>query len=169
VWEVERPPAWRAWPLRLGLTVLVLVLLALALLLLVLTGRLASAVGDAVGLGTATVELYGVLKWPALLVIVVALVGLLYRVSPTGARPRPWWQILTPGGATAVAVWTIGSAGFEVYVDRFSAYDTVYGALGTTIAALVWLWLTNLVLLAGVELDAALELSRGPGAASQPS
>ena len=49
------------------------------------------------------------------------------------------------------------SVGFEVYVNAFASYDTTYGALGTTIAALVWLWLTNLTLLMGVELDAALE------------
>jgi membrane protein len=49
------------------------------------------------------------------------------------------------------------SVGFEVYVNAFATYDTTYGALGTVIAGLIWLWLTNLTLLMGVELDAALE------------
>jgi membrane protein len=53
-------------------------------------------------------------------------------------------------------VWLLVSAGFDVYANEFATYDTTYGALGTTIAGLVWLWLTNLTLLMGVELDAAL-------------
>ena len=52
------------------------------------------------------------------------------------------------------------SVGFEIYVNAFATYDDTYGALGTTIAGLVWLWLTNLTLLMGVELDAALEFRR---------
>ena len=66
--------------------------------------------------------------------------------------------MLTPGGAAAVLAWIVVSASFEVYVNLFASYDTTYGALGTTVAALVWLWLTNLTLLMGVELDAALEV-----------
>ena len=53
--------------------------------------------------------------------------------------------------------WLLVSVGFEVYVNAFASYDTTYGALGTTVAGLVWLWLTNLTLLMGVELDAAIE------------
>ena len=66
--------------------------------------------------------------------------------------------MLTPGGAAAVLAWIVVSVAFEVYVNRFASYDSTYGALGTTVAGLVWLWLTNLTLLMGVELDAALEV-----------
>jgi membrane protein len=59
-----------------------------------------------------------------------------------------------------VVAWVLVSVGFEVYVNAFASYDDTYGALGTTIAGLVWLWLTNLTLLGGVELDAALEYRR---------
>lgn len=157
IWGVERRPVWRAWPLRLGLTLAFLILLALALLLITLTGTLASSIGDALGIGQTTIELYGFLKWPALLVVVTLLVALLYRASPSGERSATKWRVLTPGGAAAVAAWIVVSVGFEVYVNAFATYDTTYGALGTTIAGLVWLWLTNLTLLMGVELDAAIE------------
>jgi membrane protein len=160
IWGVEHRPVWRAWPLRMGLTMVFLILLALALLLIVLTGRLAEAIADAVGLGGNVVALYNVFKWPALLIVLTLLIGVLYRSSPSGERSVTRWRVLTPGGAAAMAAWLLVSAGFNVYANLFASYDTTYGALGTTIAGLVWLWLTNLTLLMGVELDAALEFHK---------
>jgi membrane protein len=156
IWAVERSPAWRAWPLRMGLTIVFLILLALALLLITLTGRLAESVGEALGIAQSLIDLYGYLKWPALLVVVTLLVAVLYRASPSGRRSTRW-RVLTPGGAAAVVAWIVVSAVFNVYANAFATYDSTYGALGTTVAGLVWLWLTNLTLLMGVELDAALE------------
>jgi membrane protein len=160
IWGVDRRPVWRAWPLRVALTALFLILLAIALLIIVLTGHLAESVGDAFGIGDQLMHLYTFLKWPALLVVVTLLVALLYRSSPSREREATHWRVLTPGGALAVLTWIIVSVGFEVYVNAFATYDTTYGALGTTIAGLIWLWLTNLTLLGGVELDAALEYRR---------
>ena len=157
IWGVERRAAWRAWPLRMALTVVVLILLAVALLLIALTGELAKAIGDAFGIGDEVLDIYGFVKWPVLLAVVVVLVGLLYRSSPSGERSATKWLVLTPGGGAAVVAWMLVSVGFEIYVNAFASYDTTYGALGTTIAGLVWLWLTNLTLLMGVELDAAIE------------
>jgi membrane protein len=158
IWDVERRPAWRAWPLRMALLVSILVLLALALLLIALTGQLAQSIGDAIGIGDELLSIYSIAKWPALLVVVTVAVGILYRASPSGKRTVTKWVVLTPGGAIAVFTWMVVSVGFEIYVNELATYNTTYGALGTTIAGLVWLWLTNLTLLMGVELDAALEL-----------
>ena len=123
IWGVERRPVWRAWPLRVALTVVFLVLLALALLIIVLTGQLASSIGDALGIEEGLLDLYGFLKWPALLVVVALLVALLYRTSPSGERSATHWRVLTPGGAVAVAAWVVVSVGFEVYVNAFATYD----------------------------------------------
>jgi membrane protein len=160
IWGVDRRPVWRAWPLRVALTMGFLILLALALLIIVLTGELASSVGDAIGIEEGLIDVYSFAKWPALLFVVVLLVALLYRTSPSRERSATHWRVLTPGGAIAVVAWVIVSAGFEIYVNAFATYDSTYGALGTTIAGLVWLWLTNLTLLMGVELDAALEFRK---------
>ena len=160
IWGVERRPVWRAWPLRLLLTLVFLILLAIALLIIVLTGKLASSVGKAIGLEEGIVDVYSIAKWPALLLVVALLVALLYRSSPGRERIATHWRVMTPGGAIAVAAWVIVSVGFEIWVNEFATYDDMYGALGTTIAGLVWLWLTNLTLLMGVELDAALEFRR---------
>ena len=124
--------------------------------IIVLTGELASSVGDALGIEDGS-SLYGFLKWPALLVVVTLLVALLYRTSPSRERSATHWRVLTPGARLRRGGLVVVSVGFEVYVNVFATYDDTYGALGTTIAGLVWLWLTNLTLLAGVELDAALE------------
>jgi membrane protein len=161
IWGVERRALWLAWPLRIAVTVVVLLLLAIALLSIALTGQLAESVGDALGIGEEVLDLYAFVKWPALLAVVVLLVGLLYRVSPSGERSVTKWLVLTPGGGAAVAGWLVVSVGFEIYANAFASYDTTYGALGTTVAGLVWLWLTNLTLLMGVELDAALEFRGG--------
>jgi membrane protein len=167
IWGVERRPAWRAWPLRMALTVGILILVALALLLIAVTGQLAKSLGDQLGIGDTVLDIYGFAKWPALLVVVTVAVGILYRASPSGERTATKWVVLTPGGAAAVVAWMLVSVGFEVYANAFASYDSTYGALGTTVAALIWLWLTNLTLLMGVELDAALE-SRVQEAATQP-
>jgi membrane protein len=168
IWGVERRPVWRAWPLRLALTTGFLILLAIALIIIVFTGQLASSVGDALGIGDELLDLYAFVKWPALLVVVTLMVALLYRSSPSRERSATHWRVLTPGGAAAVVAWLVVSGGFDIYVNAFATYDTTYGALGTTIAGLVWLWLTNLTLLMGVELDAALEFRRDV-VASSPS
>jgi membrane protein len=157
IWGVERRPVLRAWPLRMTLTVAFLLLLALALLLIVLTGQLARSTGDALGIGDTVLTLYGFVKWPALVLVLTLLIGLLYRASPSRERSATRWKVLTPGGAAAMAAWLLVSAGFNVYANAFASYDTTYGALGTLIAGLVWLWLSNLTLLIGVELDAAIE------------
>jgi membrane protein len=159
IWGVDRRPVWRAWPLRMALTGGFLILLAAALLLIVVTGQLAESIGEAFGLGGNVLDLYGYLKWPALILVLTLLIALLYRSSPSGER-NTHWRVLTPGGAAAMLAWLLVSAGFDVYANELATYDSTYGALGTTIAGLVWLWLTNLTLLMGVELDAALAFRR---------
>jgi membrane protein len=167
IWGVEKRRAVRAWPLRMALTIVFLILLAISLLLIVLTGQLAQSIGNALGIGHGVLKLYDFFKWPALLVVVTVLVALLYRVSPSGERSATHWRLMTPGGAAAVAAWILVSIAFDVYANSFASYDSTYGALGTTIAGLVWLWLTNLTLLMGVELDAALEFRSAVEATSR--
>jgi membrane protein len=168
IWDVEKRPARRAWPLRVAFTLVILLLVAVALLLIVLTGRLATSIGDALGIGDQALHLFSLWKWPVLVVVVALVVGLLYSVSPRRERSVAKWIVLTPGGAIATVAWVLVSVGFEAYVNTFATYDTTYGALGTTIAGFVWLWLTNLTLLMGVELDAALEVRRAGARAATP-
>jgi membrane protein len=159
IYEVgEGRPIWKLRPAMLLLTVVLVVLAAAVLLALVLTGDVAVVVGDALGLGESVVLVWQVAKWPVLLAVVVMIVALLYYATPNVRQPRFRW--VSVGAALAIVVWIALSAAFGFYLANFSSYDKTYGALGGVIAFLLWLWLTNVALLFGAELDSELERGR---------
>ena len=159
IYEIdEGRPIWKLRPAMLVLTVVLVVLSALALLALVLTGPVAETVGDAVGLGSTAVLVWDIAKWPLLLGVVVVIVALLYYATPNVKQPKFRWVSL--GAFLAIVVWALLSVAFGLYVANFSSYDKTYGALGGVIVFLLWLWLTNLALLFGAELDSELERAR---------
>jgi membrane protein len=139
-------------------TALTVVLTALVAISLVLTGPAAQAVGDAVGLGSAAVTVWNIAKWPVLLVVVIAIVALLYYATPNVKQPKFRW--ISVGAVVAILTWIIASALFGFYVANFSNYNKTYGSLAGVIVFLLWLWITNLALLFGAELDAELERGR---------
>jgi membrane protein len=145
-------------PLQMLVTLLLVLLLALVLVAVVLTGPLADAVGSAVGLGSAAVTAWDIAKWPVLLAVVVVMIALLYYASPN-VKLRGVMSIV-PGAALAIVVWLIASAGFAFYVANFGSYDKTYGALGGVVIFLIWVWLTNVAILLGAELNAERERSR---------
>jgi membrane protein len=159
IYEVEEGRSfWKRRPMQVALTLLMVLLLALVSIALVLTGDLAEAVGDAVGLGPQAVDIWGYVKWPVMLLIVITVFALLYYVAPNVRQPRFRW--VTPGGLLAALLWVLASAGFATYVANFGSYNATYGTLGGVITFLVWLWITNLAVLLGAELDAELERQR---------
>lgn len=131
---------------------------ALVALAIVVTGPLARAIGDQVGLGRTAVLVWDIAKWPVLLVIVVTVFSILYFASPNVRLPRFRW--MSPGAIVAIVVWLVASVGFGLYVANFGSYNKTYGALGGVIIFLVWMWVTNLSLLLGAEFDAELERGR---------
>jgi len=154
----EGRPIWKLRPLNLVVTLVTVVLSAVVLVGLVLTGSAARAVGDAIGLGSTAVLVWDVVKWPVMLVIVMAVVALLYYATPNVKQPKFRW--ISVGAGVAILVWIIASAAFGLYVAGFSHYDKTYGSLAGVIVFLLWLWITNLALLFGAELDAELERGR---------
>ncbi len=159
IYEVEEGrPFWKLRPLQLAITLLMVVLLALVLVALVVTGPLASAVGEAVGVGDTAVTAWDIAKWPVLLVVVVFMFGVLYDLSPNVKVPGPRW--ITPGSVVAIVLWIVASAAFAFYVANFGSYDKTYGTLGGVVTFLVWLWIGNIAVLLGVELNAELERGR---------
>jgi membrane protein len=159
IYEVEEGrPIWKLRPLMLLVTVVTVVLTAVVALGLVVTGPAAQAVGDAIGVGSTFVTVWNIAKWPVLLVIVVLIVALLYYATPNVRQPRFRW--ISAGAVVAIVVWLVASAAFGFYVANFSSYDRTYGSLAGVIAFLLWLWITNLALLFGAELDAELERGR---------
>jgi membrane protein len=154
----EGRPIWKTLPLRVGLTLLLMVLLAATALGVVLTGGLADRVGQALGIGATAVTVWDIAKWPVLLLVVSFTFALLYWASPNAKQGFRW---VTPGGVLGVLVWVAASAGFAFYAANFSSYNKTYGSLASIIIFLVWLWISNIALLLGAELNAELERERG--------
>lgn len=159
IYEIdEGRPVWKLRPLQLVLTLVGLVVVALAAFLLAVSGPLAEAIGDTIGLGSAAVTTWNVARWPALLLLVVLAVAILYFVTPNIEQPRFRW--VSVGAAAAIVVWVVASLGFGLYVANFGSYDKTYGTLAGVVVFLLWLWITNLALLFGAELDSELERGR---------
>ncbi len=154
----EGRPFWKFRPQMILLTFVLLLLAALTVLGLVLTGPAAKAVGDAIGLGSTAVTIWGIAKWPVMLAMVVLIVALLYWGTPNLKQPKIRW--VSVGSLLAILVWLVASAAFGFYVSNFASYNKTYGSLAGVIVFLLWLWLTNLALLFGAELDAELERGR---------
>jgi membrane protein len=159
VWDVEEGrPVWKTLPLRIGVTALLIVLLALSALIVVFTGPLAERAGDVIGVSDVVVTVWDIAKWPLLVLIVAVMLAILYYSAPNVRQPA--FRSVTPGSLLGVAVWIVASAAFALYVANFGSYNKTYGSLGGIIIFLVWLWLTNVAVLLGAELNAELERRR---------
>jgi len=154
----EGRPFWKLQPLMLLVTVILGLLCVIAVLLLVVSGPLARALGDLLGLGPTAVLIWNVCKWPLLMGVVAVAIALLYYITPNVRQPRFRW--LSPGALVAIIAWFGGSALFGLYVTNFTSYNAVYGSLAGVIVFLVWLFVSNTALLLGAELDAEIERAR---------
>jgi membrane protein len=154
----EGRPIWKTLPLRVGMTLVLVVLLAISAVAVVLTGSLAKQVGNVVGVGSTAVTVWDIAKWPVLLLIVSFMFALLFWASPNAKQPGFRW--VSPGGLFAVVVWVIASAAFAFYVANFGSYNKTYGALAGVVVFLMWLWISNIAVLLGAELNAELERGR---------
>jgi membrane protein len=157
----EGRPIWKTLPIRVAITVVTLVLLAASAIAVVVSGPLAQRVGDLLGLGSAAVTAWNIAKWPVLLLVAAFLISLLYWASPNARHGFRW---VTPGGILAILLWLAASAGFAFYVAGFASYNKTYGSLAGVIIFLVWLWITNIAILLGCELNAELERGRAMAA-----
>ncbi|MCE7082934.1 YihY/virulence factor BrkB family protein [Streptomyces sp. ST2-7A] len=150
-------PIWRTLP-RIVLTALMLlVLLVSSALVLLLTGGLARFTGHLLGMDSAAITAWNVLKWPLLLCLGAVLVLMVFR---TGPRPTRDTRRNAPGGALAVVLWLTASAGFALYASNAPTYNRLYGSLAGIVVFLVWLWVTNLALLAGAQFNVEVAIAR---------
>jgi membrane protein len=147
----------KALPVRVGLTVVLMVLAAVVAFAVTFTGGLAKQAGDLLGLGDTAVSAWALAKWPVLLVLVSVLLAVLYWGAPNVKLP---FRLFSPGSLLAVLGWVLASIAFAFYVANFSSYNKTYGTLAGPIVFLLWLWITNIFVLLGAELNAELERSR---------
>ncbi|GHD19456.1 hypothetical protein GCM10010313_50660 [Streptomyces violarus] len=154
----EGRPVWKVLPVRLGVTVALMVLAVASAVIVVFTGGLAREVGTALGLGDTFLTVWSIVKWPALVLLVTVMIALLYWATPNAKVRGFRW--VTPGSFLALVIWMIASAGFALYVANFASYNKTYGTFAGVIIFLVWLWITNLAILLGLEFDAELHRRR---------
>ena len=154
----EGRPFWKLRPTQLAVTLVMVLLVALVGIAIVLTGPLASAVAKPIGLGSAAVTAWNIAKWPVLLAVVMLMLAILYYWAPNARPPKFRW--ITPGSVLAVIVWIGASAAFAVYIANFGAYNKTYGSLAGVVIGLIWLWISNVAVLLGQELNAELERER---------
>jgi membrane protein len=159
IYEVEEGRSFiKLRPLQMLVTLILILLLVLVLAAVVLTGPIAGAVGSAVGVGETAVTVWNIAKWPVLFLVVVFMFTVLYYSAPNAKLGG--LKSIIPGAALAIVVWLLASAAFAFYVANFGSYNKTYGSLGAIIIFLVWLWITNVAILLGAELNAERERSR---------
>lgn len=108
-----------------------------------------------VGLGGISETLLRLLRWPALLVLVIVGLGLLYRWGPSRDQAR--WKWLSVGSVFAATAWLASSALLSWYLENFADYDATYGSLGAAIGLMMWMWVSSIVILFGAELNSEME------------
>ncbi|MCK6211183.1 YihY/virulence factor BrkB family protein [Georgenia sp. EYE_87] len=156
----EGRPIWKLRPVMYLLTLAMLILVAMAAVILVVSGPVAEAIGGLMGLGDQALLVWGIAKWPVLLLIVVVTIALLYYVTPNVQMPKFRW--VSPGALIAIVVAALAALALGLYVSAIGgeSYGETYGALAGVIIFLLLLWILNLALLFGAEFDAELERGR---------
>ena len=156
IYEVdEGRPFWKLKPLQLAVTFVLILLAAVVALALVLSGPIVSALGSSLGIGETALTAWRFAKWPAMIVLVLLIFGVLYYTAPNARVRGVRW--VTVGALAALVAWVFASAVFAVYVANFGSYDKTYGTLGGVVVFLLWMWITNMAILLGAELNAETE------------
>jgi membrane protein len=159
VYEVEEGrPFWKLRPQQIAMTIVMVLLVTAVAIGLVITGPVAEAVGNVVGLGDTAVMVWQIVKWPVMILIVAFMIAILYWWAPNVRQPKFRW--ISPGSLFAVLAWIVASALFALYVANFGSYSATYGSLAGVIVFLLWLWISNNAILLGQELNAELERQR---------
>ena len=153
----ETRPFWNTLPRQVVLTAFLMVGLAATLLTLILTGPLSEAIFSEIGLGDTALTVFSIAKWPILAVLVALLFAVLLYEGPD--VDHRGFKTLLPGSFFATFLWLIASGLFSLYVANFGSYSSTYGSIAGVIVFLVWLWLSNLVLLVGAVFNVELERS----------
>ncbi|MFF6916372.1 YhjD/YihY/BrkB family envelope integrity protein [Streptomyces sp. NPDC012466] len=162
----EGRPVWKILPVRVGLTVVLMVIAVVSALIVVFTGALARQVGTALGIGDTALAAWSIAKWPVLVVLVTIMIALLYWASPNARVKGFRW--ITPGSFLALVIWMIASGAFAFYVANFASYNKTYGTMAGVIVFLVWLWISNLAILLGLEFDAEIVRQRAIAGGLRP-
>jgi membrane protein len=159
IYEVEEGrPFWKMRPQQVGMTIIMITLLAVLAIGLVVSGPVAESIGNVIGVGSTAVTVWGIAKWPVMILLVAVICAILFYWAPNIEQRKFRW--ISPGSLFAVVIWIIASGLFALYVSQFASYSATYGSLGGIVSFLLWVWISNNALLLGQELNAELERER---------
>jgi membrane protein len=102
----------------------------------------------------ATGWLLSGLPWGAMVLLMLTVLGVLYRFAPF--KPLRRDPLFSLGAVVATVLWGGASIGLTTYLANFGTYNKVYGSLGAVIALLMWLYLGAFSVLFGAALNAEL-------------
>jgi membrane protein len=162
--RTEEPRSWfKVRAIALGLTLVISVLIFSALCIVLVSGRLVDWAGSELHIAVATVAVWKALQWPLAALFVTLSHALIYAC---GTHVRIWrWYWITPGSAFGALLWLAASGGFRLYLRYFNHYTAIYGSLGALVILVVWLYVTGLAFLIGVEINANIERAAAEGQA----
>src|SRR5262245_11520482 len=109
----------------------------------------------ALGWSSLDAPLIAILRWPAMFVLVLAALAILYRYGPS--RRTPKWRWISVGSVFAASAWLLVSSLFSWYLGNFANYNATYGALGAVVGLMMWMWLSTIVVLVGAVLNSEIE------------
>lgn len=150
----DERPFYKTLPLRFAMTALIMTLILLAGLLVVLTGPIAREVAHIMGIADNGVGSWDYIKWPFVIALAMLALAILYNLGPDHEERK--FRLVTPGIILAITLWLLLSFAFSFYVGSFARYNKVYGSLAGVVIFLVWMWLTNMAVLLGLEFDSEL-------------
>ncbi len=133
-------------------------LVLVSLIAVFVGGRFANDIFGFVGLGDTAASIWAIARWPAALAVTVLIFALIYYVTPDVEQRG--FRGVTPGALAGVVVWLGASLGFSAYISNIADVGALFGAFAGAIVLVGWLWLTNVALLFGAELDAEIERER---------
>ena len=108
-----------------------------------------------VGFGETVAEIWSIARWPAALLVAMFVFSFIYFITPDVKQRSFRW--VTPGAVVGVLLWLLASWGFSTYISRVADVGAIYGAFAGAIVLVAWIWLTNVALLFGAELNAEIE------------
>jgi membrane protein len=156
IYDVEEGrPFWKRKPFQLLVTLVLILLAAVVALAIVLSGPIVGALGGALGISDSALTAWRFAKWPAMAVLFLVILGVLYYTGPNARLSGARW--VTGGALVALIAWIVASGGFALYVANFGSYNETYGALAGVVVFLLWLWITNMAILLGAEFNAETE------------
>jgi len=108
-----------------------------------------------IGLASMTENLVQILRWPALLILIIIALAVIYRFAPSRREPR--WQWISVGSVVAAVAWLASAALLSWYISNFANYDATYGSPGAAIGMMMWMWISSIVILFGAQLNSEIE------------